>query len=233
MLFSGQVTRDAKGAVIAVTLDGPGRRLRGPNGQVLSDPMDDSEGLAIAPDGKLYISFELENRVAQYNPDGSWAADLPRPKEFGEMVGNWGLESLAAGPDGALYTMPEGDVRGVGSIPVYRYGDGRWTRPFTLPEDHTWRPVDADFDARGRLYVLERDFWGLIGFRTRLRQITFDGEKVLADRVLVETPAGRFENLEGLSIWQDAGGGVHATMVSDNNFIFTQHTEFVDYRIND
>ncbi len=195
--------------------------------------MDDSEGLALTADGALYISFELENRVARFNADGSWAEDLPRPREFYGLERNWGLEALAAAPDGSLYTLPEGDVRGVRSFPVYRYAAGQWTRAFTLPEDHTWRPVGADFDAQGRLYILERDFWGLIGFRTRLRQITFAGGDVVADRVLVETPAGRFENLEGLSIWQDAAGRIHATMVSDDNFVFTQHTQIVDYRIND
>lgn len=233
VLFSGTVERDEKGAVTSVALDGPGRALRGADGQDLKDPLDDSEGLAQTADGALYISFELENRVAQFNADGSWAADLPRPREFYGLERNWGLEALAVAPDGSLYTLPEGDVRGVRSFPVYRYVAGQWTRSFTLPEDHTWRPVGADFDARGRLYILERDFWGLIGFRTRLRQITFDGDDVITDRVLVETRAGRFQNLEGLSIWQDAAGRIHATMVSDDNFVFTQHTQFVDYLIND
>ncbi len=233
VLFSGRVTRDEAGAVTSVVLDGVGRGLRGADGRDLISPMDDSEGLALTADGELYISFELENRVARYNADGSWAEDLPRPREFFGLEGNWGLEALAAAPDGSLYTMPEGDVRGVTSFPVYRFSNGVWTRAFTLPEDHNWRPVGADFDAKGRLYVLERDFWGLIGFRTRLRQISFDGDRVEADRVLIETPPARFANLEGLSIWQDAGGGVHATMVSDDNFVFIQQTQFVDYRIND
>lgn len=233
VLFSGTVERDEKGAVTSVTLDGPGRALRGPDGRDLYDPNDDSEGLALTADGALYISFELENRVARFNTDGSWVEDLPRPREFYGLARNWGLEALAAAPDGSLYTLPEGDPSGVRSFPVYRYAAGQWTRIFVLPEDHTWRPVGADFDAQGRLYVLERDFWGLIGFRTRLRQITFDGADVITDRVLVETRAGRFQNLEGVSVWQDAAGRNHATMVSDDNFVFTQHTQFVDYLIND
>ncbi|MCX8507759.1 MAG: esterase-like activity of phytase family protein [Rhodobacteraceae bacterium] len=232
VLFSGTVSRDERGMVTSVMLDGPGHPLTGPDGKNLTDPLDDSEGLALAPDGGLYISFELRNRVARYFPDGRWLADLPRPRDF-LGLGNSGLEGLAAAPDGTLYTMPEGPSQGTLAFPVYRYRAGTWSEAFTLPEDHRWRLVGADFGMDGRLYILERDYWPLIGFRSRLRRISLEGDRVISDRVLFETRPGQFDNLEGLSIWQDGDGQPHATMVSDNNFLFTQISQFVDYRIDD
>lgn len=45
----------------------------------------------------------------------------------------------------------------------------------------------------------------------------------------MQSEVGRHDNLEGLSVWQDAQG-VRLTMVSDDNFMFFQRTEFVEYR---
>jgi hypothetical protein len=41
------------------------------------------------------------------------------------------------------------------------------------------------------------------------------------------------DNLEGLSVWRDDQGVLHATMISDDNFIFVQQTQIVEYRLLD
>lgn len=227
------MTRDEHGAITALELPQAGVALRDAAGQPLEDPEDDSEGLALLADGSLVISFELDARVTHYGIDGSLLDTFPVAKEFAALAENWGLEAAAVAPDGSIYTMPEGDGQGISSFPVFRYRGGAWDQPFVLPEDHTWRPVGADFGPDGRLYILERDYWGLVGFQSRLRRIALDGDKVAGDEVLFSTRAGRFDNLEGLSIWQDKAGATHATMVSDDNFLFTQKTQFVDYLIAD
>jgi hypothetical protein len=48
--------------------------------------------------------------------------------------------------------------------------------------------------------------------------------------VLVDTPAGTHDNLEGLSVWRGPRGLV-ATMISDDNFRFFQTTEIVEYAL--
>ncbi|MEZ5885586.1 MAG: esterase-like activity of phytase family protein [Paracoccaceae bacterium] len=229
-LFRGRFRRDGAGAVIGITLDGPGADLTGPGGAALGGLQDDSEGMALGPDGQLWISFELVNRVARYDRDGNFMAELPGFPAF-DAIENDGLEALAMAPDGALYTMPEGPGRGVRSFPVWRYADGGWSEAFRLPEDRHWRPVGADFGPDARLYILERDLWGLVGFRSRLRRITLaDGQPAL-DEVLLESRAGAFGNLEGLSVWRDAAGALRATLVADDNFLPVMSTEFVEVRI--
>ncbi len=232
-LASGTVTRDERGAITGVSFDGPPVRLKDAKGALLTDPEDDSEGLAFAPDGSLYLSFELMNRVAKFGRDGVLIETLPVPREFYGFEYNAGPEALAIAPDGAIFTLPEGDAGGMTSDPMFRFQGGVWDVLFKIGEDATWRPVGADFGPDGRLYLLERDFWPLVGFKSRLRLIGFDEGGVTSEETLFETQAGLHGNLEGLSIWADTAGAVHATMITDNNFLAIQDSAFVDYRIED
>lgn len=54
-----------------------------------------------------------------------------------------------------------------GQYPVLRYSNGQWTIPFHIRKDSYWMVTGADFGPDGRLYILERDFWGFVGFKTR------------------------------------------------------------------
>lgn len=227
-IVRGSVIRDDTGAITSLTFDAAPQPLGGSDGQPLSDPYDDAEGLAEGPDGTLYVSFELHNRVERYDRPDAAPTPLPVPREFIGFSANAGLEALAIAPDGALFTLPEGPASGAAQIPVFRFRDGEWGRPFFLRGDGTWRPVGADFGADGRLYLLERDFWALVGFMSRVRRISFDEQRITGEEVLLITTAGQFGNLEGLSVWQDGEGRIHATMVSDNNFLPFLPTEFVD-----
>ncbi len=66
---------------------------------------------------------------------------------------------------------------------------------------------------------------------SRVRRITLAGGPGAADEVLLQTEAGTHDNLEGLAVWQDAAGAIRLTMISDDNFLPTQRTEIVDYRV--
>jgi hypothetical protein len=228
-LVFGRVQRDEGGAIAGVTLDGPPVRLTGADGALLDHPSDDAEGLAGGGGGFL-ISFELEPRVAAFDAAGALTSTLPVAPAFPGLIANAGLEALAIGPDGAIFAIPEGGGAGTASFPVFRFAHGTWTVAFHLAGERTFRPVGADIGPDGRLYLLERDFWPLIGFRTRLRRVALGGG---AEEVLIETPAGRHGNLEGLSVWRDAAGRLRATMVSDNNFLPFAATEFADYTLPD
>ena len=232
-LVSGRVERDPAGAITNVVIDGPPTPLTDINGVKLTDPEDDSEGLALAPDGGLYISFEIDHRVVHYQKDGANPQTLPVPEEFAGLEENGGLEGLAIAADGTLFALVEGDPQGAPTVPVFRFRNGIWDRPFDLPEDGTWRAVGADFGADGRLYVLERDFWPFLGFMSRLRRFELGETGIVSSETLMTSRAGRHGNLEGLSMWQDRGGTQHATMISDNNFLAIQSSEFVDYAIRD
>jgi len=134
-------------------------------------------------------------------------------------------------PDGALYTMPERSGGASRPFPVYRYRDGEWTRPFSIPRRGPFLPVGADFGPDGRLYLLERHLGGISGFLSRVRSFRIDGDLLLDERPVLETSAGQHDNLEGIAVWKDKGGHIRLTMVSDDNFFILQRTELVEYRL--
>jgi len=101
-----------------------------------------------------------------------------------------------------------------------------------LPRIGVFRPVAADFGPDGRFYLLERRFHGPGGFSSRLRRFDLGPKGFSSGQVLLQTKAGRHDNLEGLSIWRGPDG-LRATMISDDNFLFMQVTEIVEYRLPD
>ncbi|MCL6282399.1 esterase-like activity of phytase family protein [Ruegeria sp. 2012CJ41-6] len=190
----------------------------------------DSEGLAVAPDGGHYISFEGVHRLARYADPESRSEVLPRPNAFKHLAGNGSFEPLAIDDQGRLYTMPESSRAVDGTIPVYRWDGKRWSTPFKLPPRGDYLPVGADFGPDGRLYVLERAT-GALGFRSRLRRWTVSDTAATQEETILDTRAGTHENLEGVSIWRDAKGKLRATMISDDNFVFFLRTEIVEYTL--
>ncbi len=226
-LVTGRLVRNADGVVTDVTV-AERERVLDPQGAPLSQRRSDSEGLAIAADGTMYISFEGATRVRVQGQAGLPPALLPDHPDFSRMRNNNALEALAVDGAGYLYTVSEWPLDGEDGFPVYRFADGAWEEAFRLPVRDGFAVSGADVGPDGRLYLLERRFMGL-GFRTRLRRVDLDGSD---EATLLTTATGTHDNLEGLSIWADAEG-LRATMISDDNFRFFQQTEFVDYRLPD
>ncbi|SMY07020.1 hypothetical protein LOM8899_01151 [Flavimaricola marinus] len=213
--------------IVGLTV-GPFLGLKDRNGNTMGGGWTDSEGLAIAPTGERFISFERIARVRAETGENGRPTMLPRIEAFTTMQLNSALEALAIGPDGALYTIPERSGRVDRPFPVYRYLNGTWDVPFSLPRIEPFLVVGADVGPDGLLYVLERDFTG-IGFRSRVRRFGLDGS---GGEILLETANATFDNLEGIAVWAD-DLGIRLTMLSDDNFKWFQRTEFVEYRITD
>ncbi|WP_171124091.1 MULTISPECIES: esterase-like activity of phytase family protein [unclassified Ruegeria] len=201
-------------------------------GQPLIGSSGDSEGLAVAPDGSFFVSFERVHRVAHYSAPGSKARVLPRPKAFDQLPNNGSFEALAIDGKQRLYTLTEKGRTENGDIPVYRWNGQVWSTPFVLPQRGRFLPVAADFGPDGRLYVLERSV-SLTGFRSRLRRWRLQDDTPTGEEVLFTTGMGGHDNLEGVSIWRDDRGRLRATMVSDDNFLALQRTELVEYLLPD
>ncbi len=212
---------------------GPIGPLKNTDGDKVTQAESDSEGLAIREDGRIFVSFENIHRVWTYRNTTSEAAWLPRPPAFEAMQRNSSLESLAIGPDGALYTMPERSGRKTRPFPVYRYRDGAWTQPFAVPRRGEFLMVGADFGPDGRFYVLERYLTGIFGFQTRVRSFAIKGDTISDERLIVQSPTGTHGNLEGLAVWKDDTGAIRLTMVADDNFRAFLITEFVEYRLSE
>ena len=231
ILINGQIERDKADRISGVAA-GPVRPLIGVrNGKPLTGRRADSEGLAIAPSGEAFVSFEQRVRVARLDLQSGTVRDLEGHPAFASLPTNAAIEALAIGPGPTLYALPEGST--APDIPVYRWQGGTWDDTLSLPRDGRFVPVAADIGPDGRFYLLERDFRGLGGFSSRLRRFDLTPDGFRNAVLLLETPFGLHENLEGLSIWRDDGGQLRATMISDDNFTFVLQTRIVEYRLPD
>lgn len=229
---TGTLLRNAKGIITGVK-SGKMRTLKGRADHPIMKGRADSEGLAIAPDGTAYVSFEGVARVLRYASLDGPAVNLPRPEAFKDMGENSSLEALAIDSHGWLYTLPERSAGQGLPYPVFIFRNGAWDQPFSIPRTGTFLPVSADFGPDGKLYILERQFRGIMGFASRVRRFTLTGDSITREETLLQTRSGQHDNLEGLAVWRDKSGDLRLTMVSDDNFIFLQRTELVEYRVPD
>ena len=229
----GQLFRDADtDEITGVSAFSP-YALKSPSGKVTTGVWDDAEGLAIAENGRAYISFEGYHRVWAYDQAGGAAIEIPQHPDFKAMQNNSSLEVLAIDPAGTLFTLPERSGVLTRPFPVYRFKNGVWDQPFGIPRRSPFLAVGGDFGPDGKFYLLERHLNGLFGFQSRVRRFTLTENGIKDEETLLETRSGRHDNLEGISVWRDEGGDIRITMISDDNFKAFQRTEFVEYRISE
>ena len=228
----GRVERDAGGAIDRLEASGKAHLFDSTGKWLQPGWKGDSEGLAIDAAGTIWVSFEGLSRVVRYDTPESLAEPLPRPPEFKSMQRNSSFEALAVMADGTLLTLPERSGQLTRPFPVWRWRNGTWDQPFSIPRSGDWLAVGADIGPDGRFYLLERDFKGLLGFRSRVRRFEISESGLSHEAVLLETYPLQYDNLEGISVWQDAQG-IRLTLIADDNFRMFQRTELVEYRVSE
>ncbi|MGR3552758.1 esterase-like activity of phytase family protein [Paracoccus sp. (in: a-proteobacteria)] len=229
-LYWGSVERDAQGRIRGMNVAGRAH-LKDSKGQPLKPGyLGDSEGLAIARDSSIWVSFEGLDRIASYADPDAPATRRPLPPKLPDFRTNSGMEALAVRDDGLLVAIVERSSRKDRPFPVLGLRDGKWNRLGTIRRDPRWLMTGADFGPDGMLYILERDFRGLFGFVSRVRRMRLTAEGPKDEEILLTTRPLQYDNLEGISVWDD-GQGIRLTMISDDNFLIVQRTELVEYRL--
>ncbi len=130
-------------------------------------------GLAVAPDGRLYIAEESNNRLSIFTSNGEFEGVLGQGNNLFFTRPN----SVALGPDGSLYVAdtwnfqvqvisPEGET-------INRWGErgeyGLGAQP--EPVYGFWGPRDVKVDSQGQVYVSDTG-------NKRIRVYTSDGVHV-------------------------------------------------------
>lgn len=189
----------------------------------------DAEGLAIMAGGTAYVSFEHRHRIMRVDLETGRTRDRINLPFRNTMGDNAGVEALAVGPEGTLYALAETAPAGGQPFLLYAYSNGKWRVSARIPKRGPFVPVGADIDTLGRLWLLERTITPL-GFRSRVRLFVLDPTAPQEYNLLTTIPA-RYDNLEGISVWDDDRGQMHLTMISDDNFFSLQRTQIVEYLI--
>jgi hypothetical protein len=186
----------------------------------------DAEGLAIAPDGTQWISFERWAHVSRYEDPkstGQWIKDHP---SFSDFPDNRQLEALAIHPNGVLYTFPERPLSE--GFPIYRLDAATWSISGHIQERDGFSIVGADFGNNGQLFLLERKLVLGLWWQNRVRRLDVDAPGPY--EILWTGRRGEYYNLEGIAVWNDEIG-LRITMVSDNNSDPHETTQFVEFRV--
>ena len=186
----------------------------------------DAEGLAVAPDGTSWISFERWARVQRFAPGtrvGTWIEDHP---DFRGWRDNRQLEAVAVDDNGVVFTTPERPTSD--GFPLYALRDQSWHQEGHIPARGGYSIVGADFGADGTLWILERKHVLGLWFQNRISRLE------TSDPAGVETVwTGGFDefyNLEGIAVWQGSDG-LRILCVTDNNMLTKVPTELVEFRL--
>lgn len=230
-LFEGRFDRDAEGKINGINEARSRILMFFQTGEPVNAPHSDAEGVARSDAGELFVSFEIVHRVRGIKLEDASTKWIPPHSDFERLQKNSSLEALAVDERGALYMLPERSGEWGRPFPVYRYYNEVWDIPFQIPRRGRFLPVGADFGPDGRLYLLERNFLGIGGFRTRIRAFIIEDDKIASESAVFETETSQHDNLEGISVWRDKTGSVRLTMISDDNFSIFQRTEIVEYRL--
>lgn len=217
MLFSfkgGQFER----AQVTALREANGKRLKGKKRK-------DSEGLALARDGSIYVSFERDHRVVHYGRDGTVRENiLSLEKEKQALASNHGIEALEILQDGTLLLMGEG-ISSHSSTAVWLVKDGQQKR-FDLPLKDGFKLTDVARVAQtDRFILLERYYKPLLGVKARLSYLNVSADSVTRGAVLGDiSPPTPVDNFEGVAVHQDDQGRMIVTLISDDNFSPLQRT---------
>lgn len=198
----------------------------------------DSEGMAVRPDGAIYISFERDHRIWLYPaadpPFSRPPHRVPTPARLAQAPYNGGIEALAWLSGGTLMALVEemrdngqnvgwiGDPSGTSWHEVHYRNGGPNFAPTALCELPPGTP-----DA-GDVLVLERKFTIFSGRAARIvrlpRASIVPGAHLSGEELArLEMPLN-IDNFEGISAVPGPDGTTRIYIVSDDNYTFLQRT---------
>lgn len=211
--------------------------LTGLDGRPARGSWSDAEGLARAPDGGYFVSFERRPRVWFYPaaepPFSLPPRPVPTPPGIERAPSNGGMEAIARLPGGRLLVIAEElyqDEANVGWI-----GDGRTWQRLTYRCAPGFKPTDAAVTPSGDVLVLERRFTRLGSLGARIVRVRAGdiraGARLEGEVLALIEPPLTLDNFEGISARTGARGETLVYVISDDNYFFLQRTLLLMFEI--
>ncbi len=227
-VFAARIARDAQGRIVSADA-GAGTRFHDNQGVLVSAFKQDAEDLAPGRGGEFYVSFEGYARISAFRLPDLMPRTLHDWDRFRPYWSNTAFEGLATLPDGRLIAVLEDAQEG--EYVTFLGGADGWTAGPRIPAPGGFAATGADMGPDGLLYLIERDVSMLGSFSTRVRRFRLTGDTLDRGETVLETDPGDLRNMEGISLWHTADGGLMATLVSDNGFDASDPTLLVEYRV--
>jgi hypothetical protein len=241
--LTADVTADAsspmsglRNAVMAPILSATGRPLRETRAY-------DTESLTIDK-GIAYIGIERVHEVMRFDFAGQGVkargASMSLPREVKDLPKNKSLEAIGVAPlnsplQGALVAIAE-RARWEDNAPTRGFIlNGPRQGVFDVARSDNYEVTDLAFLPTGDILLLERRFSIFRGLSSRIRHIKGESitPKALVDGAIIfeANAAYQNDNMEGLSVHQNASGETVLTLMSDDNFSILQRTLLLEFTL--
>ncbi|WP_120495402.1 esterase-like activity of phytase family protein [Kiloniella sp. EL199] len=236
--FTGRLNYDLNGNLLSLT-NGLLSTMRGTQGQNLIRKKDrDSESIALADNGAIYVSFERDHRILEYSaPLATTTGSIRLPREFTDIASNnRGIEALTWLTGDCLLAIPERTTTATSKqgsvIEAYLWHQQSWDKLYLEPNNN-FLPTGLSSTPEGDLLLLEREFSFLEGFKTSLRffpaseiqtALSMPDYVMRGDVLATFEGAQSIDNMEGISSRIGAKGEILIYLLSDDNLSFAQDT---------
>ncbi len=134
----------------------------------------DAEGLAIAPDGTAWVSFERWAHVWKFDAVYGQPSGSRIIQRFYDHSENWQLEAAAIASDGTVYAFSEKPL--LEGFPIYRLGEDALGPLTAICPNRTSLPLSELISTTNdELYLLERKLVVGLWWQNRVRRVRLDG----------------------------------------------------------
>jgi hypothetical protein len=235
---SAQMVLDSDARLLDLT-DWMIHPLLSTTGTPVTDPLQDAEALARAPDGSFMVAFENVHRIWRYPPPPVTFYSLPLPVSIPMEVlrapSNGGLEGITVFSDGRLLALTEEFQNRDGSFKGWLIEGERFFELSYLPSEG-FRVTDCAALSNGDVLVLERRYvpLGILSARLKLVRATTiqPGSKLVGEELIkLEYPL-EVDNFEGVAVQEDPHNGTIIYIVSDDNYHPLERTLLLQFRLN-
>jgi hypothetical protein len=227
-LLEAQIVLDAAGHVVGLTntrltrlLDLSGRPLERKKSRA------DAEGLAVFPTGDRLVSFERDHRIWLYSADGGPARrEVPKPD--GPFPSNQGMEALTNYPSSSSEAYLVGSEGG--RLWLCQLSSACRDAPARALPGDGFGLVGAASYGDTAVALLYRAYDSSRGGRISMRLVDHPmiAGSPLVDELTITAPLTR-DNFEGVSVVARPAGFYRFYLISDDNFMQTQHTYLIAF----
>ena len=123
------------------------------NGEAPGGTFNEPWGIAIGPDGTVYVADTWNHRIQHFTSDGEFIGMIDSAGQMGETDAFWGPRAVAVDAKGRLFVADTGNKR----VVVFN-SQGQWLTEFGgfgLDLGFLDEPVGLGLDGQGRLFVAD------------------------------------------------------------------------------